>query len=686
MCCARNHVAGFVTFIVMNLIIAARLVADDSSLDEKILKIAKEATVQIRVKLADDSVVEGSGWFAFEPGLIITNAHVVGMVDPDSRRPQVIEVVINSGETNSRTLKAKFLGMDRTCDLAVLKAEGDKLPEPLPLGGTSGLSETQAVYIFGFPLGKKLGKNITVSKSSVSSLRKANGNLHQIQVNGGMHPGNSGGPVLDSKGNVIGVAVSAVAGTQINFAIPIEEVKEFLNGRVISTSVDHSYRDGNTIKVPVRLSLDDPLGRVKDMRVEYWLAPTAKNKIRPGGLKQPDPQPGDSAIRTSAMEYEGKGVANVEVDAEALTDPKKSYWFRPVYVDGSGTTVWHRALGNLRPNPVDRKEVELKFAPKPGKGAQVELTGDSSFQFRIGAAKPDTLAMHLKVIMNPNIQPGDDKAGPKMDLTYNSFSIGMKVNGEVVKNSDRWRAVGQNVLKTSAMVEFETDGSVNRTQTDLKRAAKAEQEGVGEITENLLQSLDLLYLPLPNGAIKPGTVVSAKRDVSVGLPGMFVPAQAVLKYQYLGMRTVLNNQPTALFEITGNIRGRRGDGLNVGGAVSGKVDVLVETGAVVMAKTDLKTDLDLKEGNKQIRLTGKLSMQIRPAPPAAPKGVEPGESIDEEANLDAGTKLVAEWAGKWLPVKVLEPSSGGDVKIHWEGYADSFDEELPRSKLRFPKK
>lgn len=152
------------------------------------------------------------------------------------------------------------------------------------------------------------------------------------------------------------------------------------------------------------------------------------------------------------------------------------------------------------------------------------------------------------------------------------------------------------------------------------------------------------------------------------------------------MRKVLNAQPTALFEVTGSIRGRRGDGLNVGGGVSGKVDVLQETGAVVLAKTDIKVDLDLNEGGKQMRLTGTLSMQIRPAPPPAPKDVQPGAPIDPEADLEAGAKLVAEWNGKWLPVKVLEASSDGDVKVHWEGYADSFDEELPRTRLRHPKK
>jgi hypothetical protein len=81
--------------------------------------------------------------------MVVTNAHVLGMVEGDSRRPQLIEVVIDSAEENSRTVKAIFFGMDRTCDLAVIRAQGTDLPEPLRLGTAADLTETQSVFIFG---------------------------------------------------------------------------------------------------------------------------------------------------------------------------------------------------------------------------------------------------------------------------------------------------------------------------------------------------------------------------------------------------------------------------------------------------------------------------------------------------------------------------------------------------------
>lgn len=80
----------------------------------------------------------------------------------------------------------------------------------LPCEVECSLTEVQRVYIFGFPKGSALGKEITVSESSVSSLRKdSEGSLSQIQVNGGMQPGNSGGPVVDAGGAVLTTVFAA---------------------------------------------------------------------------------------------------------------------------------------------------------------------------------------------------------------------------------------------------------------------------------------------------------------------------------------------------------------------------------------------------------------------------------------------------------------------------------------------
>src|SRR5207253_8319797 len=120
-------------------------------LDPAALKMVKQATAYLQVKLSDGRTAQGSGFFTDAPGVIVTNAHVLGMLAADSRKPQQVQVVINSGEANSQTLAATVLGVDRNSDLAVLRVQGKNLPTPLKLGATNDLSETPAVYIFGFP-------------------------------------------------------------------------------------------------------------------------------------------------------------------------------------------------------------------------------------------------------------------------------------------------------------------------------------------------------------------------------------------------------------------------------------------------------------------------------------------------------------------------------------------------------
>src|SRR5690242_7398694 len=120
--------------------------------------------------MPNGQVAEGSGFFVFEPGLIVTNAHVLGMLQKKSQPPNNVQVVVNSGEANEVTFNGQVLGVDRDSDLAVVRVEGRNLPAPLIIEQARQLVQTQKVYICGFPFGAQLGKNITVSESSVSSL------------------------------------------------------------------------------------------------------------------------------------------------------------------------------------------------------------------------------------------------------------------------------------------------------------------------------------------------------------------------------------------------------------------------------------------------------------------------------------------------------------------------------------
>ena len=83
----------------------------------------------------------------------------------------------------------------------------------------------------------------------------------QVQVNGGMNPGNSGGPVTDARGVVIGVSVSGIRGTQINFAIPGDLVRQVLDGSYACSEFGAAYQKGDQALLPVKVTCLDPCGR-----------------------------------------------------------------------------------------------------------------------------------------------------------------------------------------------------------------------------------------------------------------------------------------------------------------------------------------------------------------------------------------------------------------------------------------
>src|SRR5207237_165794 len=123
-----------------------------------------------------------------------------------------------------------------------------------------------------------------------------------IQVNGGMHPGNSGGPVVDTRGDVVGVSVAIVKNTQINFAVPGDYVHTIVNGRLANTVVGYPYRDADQVKLEYELVLIDPLGRIKSPRVEYWYG--APGPARAPSRAKPAPRAGDEARQVVELTYQ----------------------------------------------------------------------------------------------------------------------------------------------------------------------------------------------------------------------------------------------------------------------------------------------------------------------------------------------------------------------------------------------
>lgn len=158
----------------------------------------------------------GSGVIINKQGHILTNAHVI-------EGANVIEVLLAK---NRQKLTAKVLGTDLKTDLALLKISGNVGLIPLQLGNSDALRVGDPVVAIGNPF----GYSHTVTSGIISAKGRVIGNGpydNFLQTDAAIHPGNSGGPLLDMDGRVVGIntAVSE-EGVGIGFAIPINIAKQ----------------------------------------------------------------------------------------------------------------------------------------------------------------------------------------------------------------------------------------------------------------------------------------------------------------------------------------------------------------------------------------------------------------------------------------------------------------------------
>src|SRR5271166_2107124 len=178
----------------------------------------------------------GSGVIISPDGYIITNNHVVdGATD--------IKVTLS----DRRILSAKLIGNDPLTDLAVIKIEGSNFPN-IPLGDSSKLQPGQTVLAFGNPFGFRF----TVTRGIVSALNRPNpfsDNARKpgefIQTDAAINPGNSGGPLVDARGEVVGINTFLVSNTGqfsgMGFAIPAQIVRPTVDTLIRDGKVTHGY-------------------------------------------------------------------------------------------------------------------------------------------------------------------------------------------------------------------------------------------------------------------------------------------------------------------------------------------------------------------------------------------------------------------------------------------------------------
>jgi S1-C subfamily serine protease len=262
----------------------------------------EKAAVYVKVPTAR-GLASGSGFLIKaegDLGLIATNFHVIEMAvfPPPGGPPPKVSVVFDSGLKSEVEYPAEVVASEPVRDLAILRIKGRNLPKPLEPRHSQPPKNTQDVLIYGFPLGATLatgGRNpaITIGKATVSSLRRdEDGELEQVQIDGNVNHGNSGGPIVDLDGRLIGITVAKIRdelGTGIGFAIPAEQLVSALEGRVVFPDfLPPQIRNTEAIFHAV-IPFSDPLKQMQSANLLVWsgsgaapsVAKTADGKWKP---------------------------------------------------------------------------------------------------------------------------------------------------------------------------------------------------------------------------------------------------------------------------------------------------------------------------------------------------------------------------------------------------------------------
>jgi S1-C subfamily serine protease len=209
----------------------------------------------------------GSGILFTPDGLLLTNHHVVA-------GQERVRVRLGDG----RELGGRVIGNDPWTDLAVVQAEESKLPHA-QLGDSSRLRVGQLVVAIGSPLGFESTVTAGVISALGRTLRSITGHLvdNVIQTDAALNPGNSGGPLVDSRGQVIGINTAIVQPAQgLCFAIPINMAKHVLPQLLKHGRVVRGYLGLHGRNVPLPRSLAHRFQLTQTAAVEVMA-------IEPGG-------------------------------------------------------------------------------------------------------------------------------------------------------------------------------------------------------------------------------------------------------------------------------------------------------------------------------------------------------------------------------------------------------------------
>jgi serine protease Do len=360
----------------------------------------------------------GTGFVISKEGLILTNSHVV-------ENATAIYVAFGEGLDDGQEYKARLVGRDQLTDSALIQLE-DKPSTPLveaKFGDSSQMQTGDWVMAIGNPFG--LGHTVTVGVISATKRPFEVAELRRqavLQTDAAINPGNSGGPLLNIRGEVVGINTAILANSRnegnigIGFAIPINVVRDLLP----------QLRAGKVVRGRIGVTVGDVPNVPKDYYVELGLKARAGAAVsgvsKDGPAARAGVEPGDVIT-----EFNGKPVASRDdlIGIVAGTKP--------------GATVPMKVMRDKKEKSVTVTVEDLDLEAESGAAARTqnaEEDASTGFGVSLGNITPN-IARQLRlppgttgaVVMD--VDPG----GPAEAGNLAQYDVVLKVNGVTVASA-----------------------------------------------------------------------------------------------------------------------------------------------------------------------------------------------------------------------------------------------------------
>lgn len=409
-CEFRNYTMVMSSRSLVGVLLAALLpllctAQETGHLPSEVRNRLKASTVFVHTN-NDGAFGSGTGFVIKVDGdtvYIATNHHVInaerdGEVMKKERTRH--RVTFDGDDRKTESVKAELLAADEEHDLAILKTTRKNPPPPYELFSNQTLEETMPITVFGYPLPRD-GDSITVENGRVSGFNHDMfGSMRRIKVYAKVDSGNSGGPMVDNEGALIGVTVEkGRRGDNIGLAIPAFELHELIRGRLGNF---HMSQEGGPDEFELKVLADvmDPLGTLNDVSLYYMVDDS--DSLNPRKIKE---SVSDNGAKWRLLSHSmkrvpvsiGKGQDKVEISFKVRGDAGEKCVFQLVHKrrgEPSWTTQpFMTILGGYFDDPTDPTTGKTDKYPLPTtpegsiSGKRVPLRGYRVNEWELGDSK-----------------------------------------------------------------------------------------------------------------------------------------------------------------------------------------------------------------------------------------------------------------------------------------------------------